>query len=121
MDFLADEMDRLRVRCDGGADAILRADFGLWRRAVTTILVVAATALRRPALAAIARATAARAAVAIIAAGWAVIASGKGFGFALGGVAGGARPCGSQCETGEEAAHWIGIRITHDAHSKDRI
>ena len=100
MDFLADEMHGLRIWRDGGADAILRADFDLLRRAVTTILVVAAPALRRAAVAALARATAARAAVAIIAAGWAIIASGKGLGFALGGVAGGARPCGSQRETG---------------------
>ena len=100
MDFLADEMHGLRIRRDGGANPILRADFDLLGRAVTTILVVAAPALRRSAVTTLARATAARAAVAIIATGWAIIASGKGFGFALGGVAGGARPCGSQRETG---------------------
>ena len=119
MDFLADEMDGLRIRRDRGADSFLRSDFHLLGRAVAAIIVVATTALRRPAVAAIARATATRTAVAVIATRRTILASGKGLGFALGGIAGGTGPRGSQGKAGQEAAQWIGIRIAHDAQSKE--
>ena len=115
MDFLADEMHGLRVRCYGGADAFFRTDFHLHRRAATAIVVVTATALWRSAFAAISRAARARPAVAIVATGRTILTSRKSLGFALGGFACGACPGGSQRKAGQEAAQWIGIGITHDA------
>ena len=109
MDFLADEMDRLRIRRDRGADSFFRPDFHLLGRAATSIVIVAAAALGWPAVAA----TAPRAA--IIATRRTILASGKCLGFALGGVAGGTGPRGSQGKAGQEAAQWIGIGIAHEA------
>ena len=119
MDFLADEMHGLRVRRYGGADAFFRSDFHLHRWAATAIVVVAATALWRSALATISRAARARPAVAIVAAGRTILTSRKSLGFALGGFACGACPGGSQRKAGQEAAQWIGIGIAHGVQVND--
>ena len=116
MDFLADEMHGLRIRSHGGSHPVFRSDFHLTGRAATAIIT---TALERAALAAFTRSTGARSAV--VAARRAVIATGKCFGFALGLVAGCACPRGSEGKAGQEAAQWIGFRITHEAQSKERI
>jgi hypothetical protein len=100
------------------------------RRAVAAIVEIAAASLKFPATTAIAASGTAiaipRAAVAIpvtaatIVAPWRTfIASGKCLGFALRLVAGGTCPRGSEGEAGQEAAQWVGFRITHGADAME--
>jgi hypothetical protein len=96
MNFLADEMNGLRIGGDGHADPFFRACFFDPGRGVAAVSLIAAAGLEWAALAAIARAAAAWSAV--IAARRTVF--GKNLGFALWlVVAGSASPCGSEGKT----------------------
>jgi hypothetical protein len=114
VDFLADELDGLLVGDDGDAHADGWRSFLLNRWAAAAIFEFAATVLKRTAFSTLAIARTCRTSgAAVVAARWAIIATGKGFGFALSLVAVGTCPGGSEGKTGQEAVQWVVFRIAH--------
>ncbi|GAA5126166.1 hypothetical protein GCM10023212_29210 [Luteolibacter yonseiensis] len=122
MDFLADEVDGLRVRRHRHAHTLRRRRFLILGWTIPAILVAATAiaALERAAFPAFARACATWSAITIITTRRPFVTAGKFLGFAsLGLVVCGARPRGSEGKAGQEAAQWIGIGIAHSAESRD--